>query len=219
MWIAGANTEYPLLGMEEQQVEAAREQAAPAKGKKGKLPLILMLAVVLGGGGFFMMKGKGGKAAKPEVKLGKIAKIEEEFLIPLMGQGNYLRTNISFHFKEGFDDHAFVDQIDAVRDAINMKLKSKYLKELESLDDIRALKKELAKEVNELLHHDDHGAEGADAAKPADEGKGHGDGHEAEKSKAKGKAKPEAPKEPKHPDWDSQEGPVLKVYFTTFATQ
>src|SRR5687768_17085918 len=131
------------------------EQAAaqePAKKKKGKLPIIIALAAILGGGGFFAMKMKGGKRKKPEPKLGMIAKIEEEFLIPLLSPDNYLRVNISFHMIDGFDEHILKDSEDAVRDAINMKIKGKYLADLQSLDDIRALKKELAEDVNTILH-------------------------------------------------------------------
>lgn len=188
--------------MEEPTLEQGQEQPEPeAKPKKGKLKLIIILSVVLAGGGFFAMKMKGGKAAKPELKLGKIAKIEEEFLVPLMGQGNYLRTNISFHLDKKADAKEIEEQMDAIRDAINMKLKSKYLKELEALDDIRALKKELAEEVNRVLESGK--SEPTEAAeRPKDE-----------------KAPETKDSKPKHPDWDSQTGPVLKVYFTTFATQ
>lgn len=44
------------------------------------------------------------------------------------------------------------------------------------------------------------------------------DPHAKDSEKATGKAK-EKDKGPAHPDWDSQTGPVLKLYFTSFATQ
>lgn len=183
--------------MEQDQTPEGATQETPEQPakKNGKLPLVIILALVLAAGGFFAMKLKKGKAGKPEVKLGKIAKIEEEFLVPLMGDGTYLRTNISLHLAEGYDEKALTEEIDAVRDTIIMRLKSKWIKELQTLDDIRELKRELAKDVNGVI-----------TGKP----------EQQEASVPKNRSKPPARE---HPYWDSDAGPVLKVYFTTFATQ
>jgi flagellar FliL protein len=181
------------------------EQAAGAAKKKSKLPLVLIVALVLAGGGFFAMKSRGQTTKKPKVKLGKIAEIKDEFLVPLMGEGNYLRANISFHLASTADEHEVEESMAAIRDAINMRLKSKWLKELKSIDDIKKLKRELAADVNLVLgdHESDHEEPDKDAKETAKDGAD--------------KASGDTP--PKHPEWDSDTGPVLKVYFTTFATQ
>lgn len=192
--------------MSEQEQQQSEGQA---KAKKGKLPIIIVLALVFAGGGFFAMKMKGGKPKKPEPKLGTVVELPKEFLVPLRGDGSYLRTDVALHFVEGFDSHALEAEMAPVRDAIIHVLMAKSKREMESLSDLKKLKKQIAAEVNKALaSHGDHGAE--EGEKHEEEGKGK-KGHKDEKD-----AKPE---KPKHPDWDSQEGPVLKVYFTTFATQ
>ncbi|MEJ5171648.1 MAG: flagellar basal body-associated FliL family protein [Fimbriimonadales bacterium] len=181
------------------------EQAEAAAGKKGggKLPILIVLALVLGAGGFFAMKMKGGGEAKaePEVKLGKIEELDE-FLVNLSGGTSYLRARIALHLAEGTKEEEVKGSIPAIRDAIILTLTNKTLREVETLDGKRKLKREIAAKVNGLLH-------GLSHEKP-------GDKDEEKKSKKDAEA---SDGEPKHPDWDSDEGPVLKVYLTDFATQ
>lgn len=180
------------------------EKAEAAGGKKGggKLPILIVLALVLGAGGFFAMKMKGGgeKPTEPELKLGKIEELDE-FLVNLAGGSSYLRARIALHLAEGAKEEQVKGNLPAIRDAIILTLTNKTLREVETLDGKRKLKREIASKVNGLLE---------------------GLSHEEKASQKKKKASNEggdATAEPENPDWDSDTGPVLKVYLTDFATQ
>ena len=190
------------------------DEAKEPKKKKGKLPIIIVLALVLGGGGFFMMKGKG-KPKEPEIKLGAIEPLTE-FLVNLKGGSNYLQTEVALQFKDGFKKEELDKNMPAVRDAVIMVLSSKSISELSSEPAKARLKREIAAFVNKTLEDL--------APPPAEE---HAD---EKKKKKKKKDEEEEVVDPRkiaatpadeleHPEWDSDEGPVLKVYFTKFATQ
>lgn len=181
--------------MSDTQEEVEVEEAPK---KKSKLPIILILVLLLGGGGFFVMKVKGGK--KPEIKLGSDKAVElKEFLVNLRDPGVYCRTEIGLVTAEGTDPKLIEDHMSAVRDAINLRLSSKTLHQLQGTAQLKVLKREIAKDVNAALAVDGNapGAAKSDDPKPADS----------------------KPTPPLHPDWDSDTGPVLKVYFDSFATQ
>lgn len=175
--------------------------AAPeVKKKKGKLPIILVLALVIGGGGFFMMKSKGGAPKEPAVKLGAIEQLPE-FLVNLKGGTTYLQTEIAFHLKDGYKKEDLDKGMPAVRDAILMTLSGKGLNEVSTEKAKAKLKREIAGAVNQVLMelNPPPGADKKSKKEPDDEQR--------------------VGEEPEHPEWDSDEGPVLKVYFTKFATQ
>lgn len=173
--------------------EEAKE--AVAAKKRSKLPVILVLLLVLGGGGFFMVKG-GGAKKKPEVKLGKIEALTE-FLVNLKGDA-YLKTEIALHCREGFEKKTFDENLPAIRDAIVSELSSRSLSEVGTEAGKRSLRVGLAAAVNSRLAKIEAGRTGEAHGEPTD---------------------PKKPGKRKRPDWDSDEGPVLKVYFTSFATQ
>jgi len=179
-------------GTSAEAVEVPEVEQQPKK-KKGKLPLILaVVLLILGAGGFFKLKG--GPAAPPPLKLGATEKLEE-FLVNLRGGQSYMRTEIGLQFTESFKKEELDKNLGAVRDSINIVLSSKKLSGVNSPEGKRALKREIASAVNEALN----------IIK--------GDSKEAVKGSAAGKGKLA------HPDWDSDTGPVLKVYFYTIATQ
>lgn len=178
--------------------EKATEVAAPKK--KGKLPLILALVVLLGGGGFFM-KMKGGPPVKEEITLGTIEPLEE-FLVDLNNRQVYLRVEIALHLKKGFEKKSFDENLMPIRDAIILRLRSKNPSELSSTGGLVRLKHQIAADINRSLEKLVHKDEKAKDSKDKD-----------------AKDKDDKPKEREHPDWDSDEGPVLKVYFKSFATQ
>lgn len=186
------------------------EKAAPEGKKKGKLPVIIVLVVVLMGGGFFGMKMKGGGAKeKPKIELGEKMVEMEEMLVNLSDVTTFLRFKIAFHFKKGFDESKFKDITPAVEDAVLSVLKAKSPSDVSSISKMPGLKRELAARVNAVLDKvlpDPHAKE-----KEAEKEEGDGEGEKAEKTAKSGK--------PKHPDWDSDTGPVLKVYFKAFAVQ
>jgi len=188
------------------------EQAseAPAK-KKGKLPMVLILAVVLGAGGFFGMKMRGGgeKKKEPEIKLGATAEIKEEFLSNMAERSSYVRTKISLQLKEGFEAKKIEEEMPAIQDAINMKLQSTSVKEVATLEGMRRLKRDLAASINKILneHSDEKKDESSDEKDDKDK-----------KKKKKEKEKDDEPEEIPE-GWDSAKGPVLKVLFVSFATQ
>lgn len=180
---------------EKEEAKPAEEAVEPPKKKKGKLPVLIALVAILGGGGFFAMKLKGG--AKPKVELGEVVQLQE-ILVNLKEPNTYARTDISFHLAKGFDKTKLEAKIDAVRDAIILSLSSKSLSQVRTMEGKLAFKKEIAASVNGLL---------ADAAHPP--------AKEAAPKPKDGEKKPDEA----HADWDSPTGPVLKVYFSNFATQ
>jgi flagellar FliL protein len=183
--------------MEEKQVQEASE--ATPKKKGGKLPVLLALLVMLAGGGFFGFKlMTKGKAAKVEVKLGATVLLNE-FLVNLNG-GGYARAEIALHVREGYTQEELEKHMPALRDAIVLTLSSKSLRDVASLDGKVQLKREIGSAVNAVLVEDGKGKEA----------------HGGSDVKEHGRAD-----DPKSlpPDWISSEGPVLKVYLTSFATQ
>ncbi len=178
--------------------EEAKEAPVAAEGKKkggSKLPMIVALVMFLAGGGFFVMKGKGNAAPK-KVEAPALGAIEpvKEMLVNLAGGTSYLKIEVALHMVKDFKKEELEKSKEAVTDSILLCLKSKKLSDIQSPEQLRSLKKELADDVNKIL-----------------EPKG------AEKDKSKDDSKDDKPKVPD--DFDSEKGPVLKVYFTSFATQ
>jgi flagellar FliL protein len=186
------------------------EEPKEGKKKKGKLPIILVLALLIGGGGFFMMKSKGKAPKEPEIKLGTIEPLTE-FLVNLKGGSSYLQTEMAFQLKDGYKKEEFDKNMPAIRDAVLSVLSDKSVPEVSTEAAKAKLKREIAAAVNKTL----------EALEPPKE--------EPEKKKKKKKKDEEEvdpkkaaevdPAELEHPEWDSEEGPILKVYFTKFATQ
>lgn len=193
--------------------EAATPATDAPKKKKGKLPVILILALVLGTGGFFGMKMRGGGPPKePEIKLGEIVPLEE-FLLNLRDGRTYLRTEIALHVKEGFKKEELDKSLPAVRDGVISVLTSQSIGGVSTMEGKEKLKVELATAINGILE-----SLAPPPEKKEDHGKDKKESHDKGEKGEKDKDEPES-KETKHPDWHSQEGPVLKVYFTSFATQ
>lgn len=171
--------------------EATPQEAVAPKKRKSKLPMLLFLCIVLLGGGYMTLK-PGGKPSDSGPKLGEVVLLEE-FLVNLAGQDVYLRTQIGLHLADSFKKAELEKAMPAVRDAVLLVLAAQRLADVNTAAGKVVLKKKLAAAVNETLH----------ALHPP----------KREPAKAK-----EPTKEPPA-DWDSPEGPVLKVYFQSFATQ
>jgi flagellar basal body-associated protein FliL len=167
-----------------------------AKKKKGKLPVFIALAVVLGSGGFFAMKVRGGAKPAPKTELGEMVQMEE-FLTNLADKNAYVRTKVALHTSKGFKAETLAKNLAAVQDAINMELSRRSLGQVASFEGKAELKRSIAASVNKILseaearEHPDKKPEGEPAAEDAKPPEG----------------------------WDSAKGPVLKVYFVSFATQ
>ncbi len=161
------------------------------KKKKGVLPVIVAVVLVLGGGGFFAYRAKTAKADKPAIVLADKEIDIDEFLVNLQGGATYLRTKIAVKLRKDFDEAKFKNNMGAVQDAIILVLRSTNIEELRSAEDIRRLKRRIASSVNAAL---------GEAPSPADK-----------------TAKP-AVDDPAGA-WDSRTGPVLEVFFKSFATQ
>lgn len=198
--------------------EEAKE--APAEGKKkggSKLPMIVALVMFLAGGGFFMMKGKGAPAPK-KVEAPVLGAIEpvKEMLVNLAGGSSYLKIEVALHMVKDFKKEELEKNKEAVTDSILLCLKSKKLTDIQSPDQLKALKEEIAENVNKIL---EAGKDPKEAEKDAEKAKDpETDKKDGEKDKSKGdEPKSDKPKMPE--GFDSAKGPVLKVYFTSFATQ
>ncbi len=173
------------------------EEVEEVVKKKGgnKLVIIVVAILMLITGGFFGLKMKGGAPAKPPLELGGPDNIIEihEFLVNSSGAndgGKFLRTDISVQTTKDFKKED-MDKYDApVEDAINEVLSKYSVEELKQPNFITKLRHEIANASNAALAR----AQGKDPEKPE-------------------------PGPPKHPEWDSQTGPILKIYFTSFAFQ
>lgn len=186
-------------------------EAAPKEEgkKKGKLPVLIIVAVMLFGGGFFGMKMRGGEKKEPEIKLGKIVEFEEK-LYNLSDMQTYLRMTVALHLKDGYDEKKFSEVIAPVEDAMNLVVRAKSPSQVQTIAGLQNLKVELAEKINEVLAS-------LESEKPNH--KNPDEDEEAEEAdEAETEKKPKAPKKPKN-DWQSQTGPVLKVYFRSFAVQ
>ncbi|MEQ1936057.1 MAG: flagellar basal body-associated FliL family protein [Fimbriimonadaceae bacterium] len=159
------------------------------------------------------MKGVG-KKVKPEIKLahGEKAIVEiEEKLYNLADRETYLRCTLALHPKEGYEATKIGANLQAIEDAILRTVSDKLPDEVLGSKNIQKLKVELTTVINTLLN---------EAEEPAEGEKPHSD--ESVESKDAKEAKHDKPKQPeeiKHPEWDSQTGPILKVYFRAFAIQ
>ncbi len=180
--------------MSKEKVAAGEEVVEVAKKKGNALPLIVALVLFVAGGGFFMMKSKGGDAPKKHEapSLGTIEPVKE-ILVNLAGGGSYLKAEISLHMVKDFKKEDLDKNMPAVSDAIILCLKSKRLADIQNAGQLSALKREIAGNVNAILTADSKEKDSKDARDAIPQ---------------------------KIPDgYDSADGPVLKVYFTSFATQ
>lgn len=192
---------------------SAKKEAAPAEGgkKKGKMPMIIALVVMLGAGGFFGSKMGGSKEKKePPVELGEVVSLGE-FLVNLRDGRTFLKTEISVHVQKGkhiaeaAGGHGAKAEPPApIRDAVIAVLSSADLTTISTPEGKLALKAALAKAINAAAPHEEEKEK---------------EGKDKEKAKKKKKHEEEAEPEVVDETWDSQQGPVLKVYFTSFATQ
>lgn len=191
----------------------------PAKKKGGKLPIIVVAVVVLAGGGFFGLKMKnGGKGKKPEVKLSKEKPLDlKEFLVNLKDHTVYCRTEISLGLAEGVDSKGLEDQTPVIRDAVNTVLQNESLQDVSTVQGLAALKQKLAAQIN-LELNEVTGKKDADSASKDDFSDDSKDSTDS-KAKKDSTSAAAATSTKDHPDWDSQTGPVLKIYLDSFATQ
>lgn len=166
----------------------------PLPKKRVKLPVLVFLLVVLAGSGFFGMKMKSG-ASRAVVRASRDAPEPlGEFLLNLNSSTNvYLRAEISLRFREGFKKEALAASKDAIKDAITTILRGKTPQEIRA-DQTASLKRQLASAINAILILN---------GSPDDRAAFEGDGPTANAKEG----------------WDSASGPVLNVYFTSFATQ
>ncbi len=210
------------------------EPAAAEGGKKkgGKMPMMIVLAAVLGGGGYFGMKASAPKEKpkEPEIELGAMMELGKEFIVNLREREIFLRATVvvqldkNGHVGHGDGGHAAkgaTPEEIVMRNAVIARLKTLCLADLAKPDfDIR-LRRLLASDINHELHL----IAVADEAEKKD----------TKKDKKKEKDA-EAHGEPhvyhalpgdldkvdlslaENTDWDNDEGPVLRVYFTEFAT-
>jgi|SRR5579862_5414259 len=182
------------------------EEATQVK-KKGKLPVVLMVALLVGGGGFFAMKSKSGGPKKVEIKAGTVEALDKEFLVNLATPTVYLRAEIAVELREGFKKEELDASMPEIRDSVNQIFRSKKPEEIGPAA-TESLQKEIAKSINRIL---------IDHMKDEDKKA------QTDFEKAAPDAKSTDPKsEKKDADiehWMCPAGPVLNVYFTSFTTQ
>lgn len=210
---------------------AMSDAGSGEKKKGGKLPIIIVLVLVLAGGGFFATRGKGGeKKEEPKKEAPKLGEVAElgEFTVNLRGSAsNFLRAKISVHMDKSVDVKHMEKALPALQDVAITVLSRQSLEELLTDEGKEALRRELAKYMNERMALvDEHVKEHMKELKEKKE-----EEREAEEEKRKEEAEKEGkeyvPSEehsekeskPEYPELDSDYGPVFKVYLTDFAMQ
>lgn len=210
--------------------------AAPEGGKKkgGKLPIIIALVVILAGGGYFMLGKKDpGPKVEPEPELGSVMALgDKEIIVNLLEREYFLRVNISVQLDKnaelghgggeggGHGGAAGPAPEELMLRQIAMeRLSTLSISDITKPGFVPKLRILLAEDFNHAIHVE----------------------HEAEEAKKKPKKKPKKGEEEEvhheeariprtgdidkvslddvdSPGWDSDEGPILKVFFTEFAT-
>ena len=218
------------------------EAAAPEGGKKkgGKMPMMIVLAVVLAGGGYFGMKASAPKEKPkvPEAALGKMMEMGKEFIVNLREREIFLRTTVVVQLDKyakvgpegghGKSKGPTPEEI-AMRNAVIERLKTISLADLAKPEFDARLRRLLAADINHALHLISHAVEEKPAEEPKKKTKKEKEEEAAKAAKAEAaKAHSTRPmpgdldkvdlKAVENEDWDSDEGPVLRVYFTDFAT-
>lgn len=202
------------------------EAKAKKKKKGGKLPIILVAVLVVAGGGFFAMSKGGGKEEEkkePEIELGAVESLGDEFLVNLGDGRTFLSCQVAVQVIKAEDVHIADPSGDEkgghgsgdasyniARDAVIQVLSSKTADDIAKPDAMKYLRREIAAAINHAVHHEEPEEDTGKKKKKKkeEEADSHGDGHA----------------EIDH-EWldeigmDSEEGPVLKVFFSDFLWQ
>jgi flagellar basal body-associated protein FliL len=201
---------------------------APEEGKKkkGKLPIIIAAVVVLGGGGFFMTKGKKKPVEEPALKAAKITELVEfkdDFLVNLADGNTYLRMKIALLPKDGVKKADLEKAIPIISDVVYQRMRTISIGTLRKPEALPWLRRQLASDINFSIGQLGILAKpGEEEHKSEEKGKGKGkkkDKHEEAPTSAPTILKMPTPDELEYPELDSDEGPVVKVLFQSFATQ
>jgi flagellar protein FliL len=128
------------------------KEAAPPK-KKGKLIIIVASALILasGGGGaawYFGMRGKPAeKAQAAPKKTVPIFLNLEPFVVNLSGSENYLQVGVVYALETNEISEAIKAHLPAVRSRVLLRLSSKSVAELTSLDGKQKLTEEILEDA------------------------------------------------------------------------
>lgn len=132
------------------------KEAAPPK-KKGKLVIILASALILasGGGGaawYFGMRGKAAdKTHEAPKKTVPIFLNLEPFVVNLTGSENYLQVGVVYALETNEIAEAIKAHLPAVRSRVLLRLSSKTVAELTSLDGKQKLIEEILDDAKQSL--------------------------------------------------------------------
>jgi flagellar basal body-associated protein FliL len=190
----------------------SESEAKPAKKKGGKLPIILALVLMLAGGGFFMMKGGKKTKKKPVITLSKEEIVlPDEFVVNLADGRTFLRVKVGLRTKEGVKAEDVTKHDAEISDAINVVFKSTKPDETITEKHLKKIKWQIAEKINKILEVKEEEAEEETKSRKDSKKKS---SHDKEKKEEEEVEIPEGGE-----DWDSYSGPVLKIFFKTFATQ
>jgi flagellar basal body-associated protein FliL len=174
--------------------------APKVKKKKGKLPIIIALVAVVAGGGYFGLS-KGKTKTKPKVEAPKCGGVLDlgEFTVNLKNGTSYLRAKVAIQLDSKSDATHMKEVAPALQDVVVEVLSNKIMSDVLTQEGKQQLRYELAFELNDRMHM----LHPPEPKKPGEK-----------KEEAHG-----MPTEHKFPQYDSDTGPVLKVYLTDFAMQ
>lgn len=188
--------------------------ASPSKKKM--LPVILAVVVVILGGGYFMMSGnRGGEAEKPKLELGEKVALGE-YLVNLNDGQTYLMTEIVVQVAKGQSltgvagGKPDATAMAPIQNAVIHLLSGKSVHEISSPEGKAMLRREIAAAINHEVNT---------FVAPKEEATEEETGETSQEQDAQTQDAQQGSTGQEHPLWDSDTGPVLRVFFTKFATQ
>lgn len=135
------------------------KEAAPPPKKKGKLIIIIVAALLLIGGGggaaawYFLGRAKNAEKAHeaPAKKAVPVFLTLEPFVVNLSGSENYLQVGVVYAVDTNETSEAIKTQMPAVRSRILLRLSSKTVAELTSIEGKQKLTEEIIDDARQSL--------------------------------------------------------------------
>ncbi|MFN3962885.1 MAG: flagellar basal body-associated protein FliL [Fimbriimonadaceae bacterium] len=202
--------------------------AEGGKKKGGKMPMIIGLVVVIAAGGYFgLAKGKSGDKEKPKKEAPKLGGVTElgEFTVNVKSGATFMRAKVAVHFDPTIDAGHADAYIPPLQDVVIDVLSDQNADEVLTLEGKQILRRRLAYEFNHRMHllHPHEGEEEEEKEekeeKEGEEKSEKGDKHADDHGGGHGKGHAPWLEEAEWPEFDSDKGPVLKVYITDLALQ
>lgn len=192
--------------------------------KKSKLPVILVAVLVVAGGGYFMKSGQKKDTGPKPVLLGETKMDLGEFTAQLSDGHTYLKLEVVVQMAKdakvgggGGEEGGAKGGDPVMRNSVMMVLAGTDPKDIATADGIDLLKEKIAWQINHDLELQESAEKAAKGEAPPPEKKSKKKKKDEEDvSEGAEKFEHVPADERDHPEWQSDEGPVLMVFFPSF---